>query len=216
MCFEAENIATETGVTAGDRSEGNKTAKRTPLFLTLSYDNSDFCKITKSDIFKTKCWQMCCGPENRSVEDSARRTDGPSKAWPLNSDAVWMRLNGSHGLRLFGSVEDHVFQLARVWHVVAGLVLGQDLHERTGNFSHHCSLGILWLNTQERSSHIITDMKYLILFDNTRTVVGTYTKSVSSLSWTTGWKTIARRRMPSKQAESSVLANTLPTQHTQI
>lgn len=37
-----------------------------------------------------------------------------------------------------------------------------------------------------------------------------YTKSVSSRSCATGWKTRARRRIPSKQAVSSELANTLP------
>lgn len=38
----------------------------------------------------------------------------------------------------------------------------------------------------------------------------TYTKSVSSLSCTTGWKTRALRRIPSRQQESSLLANTRP------
>jgi len=38
----------------------------------------------------------------------------------------------------------------------------------------------------------------------------TYTKSVSVLSSATGWKTRLRLRIPSKQTESSVLANTFP------
>lgn len=43
-----------------------------------------------------------------------------------------------------------------------------------------------------------------------------YTKSVSSFSCTTGWKTRALRRIPNKQAESSVFANTRPTKYTKI
>lgn len=39
----------------------------------------------------------------------------------------------------------------------------------------------------------------------------THTKSVSSLSWTTGWKTRALRRIPSRQQESSLFAKTRPT-----
>lgn len=39
--------------------------------------------------------------------------------------------HGDRGVRLFGSVVHHVLQLAGVGHVVARLVLGQDLHEGT-------------------------------------------------------------------------------------
>lgn len=38
--------------------------------------------------------------------------------------------DGRRGVALFGSHPGHVFQLARVGHVVARLVLGQDFHQR--------------------------------------------------------------------------------------
>lgn len=44
----------------------------------------------------------------------------------------------------------------------------------------------------------------------------TYTKSVSPLSSATGWKTRLRRRIPSRQTVSSVLANTFPKREKKI
>lgn len=48
------------------------------------------------------------------------------------------------------------------------------------------------------------------VFPSLKTFTITYMKSVSSLSCTTGWKTRALRRIPSRQQESSLLANTRP------
>lgn len=146
-----------------------------------------------------------------------------------------------------------MLQLARVGHVVAGLVLGQDLHQwaeleppllgwdpvtvaKERNMFGH-KLGSAWFvvvvqikSEKSNLNHCTTfSLKNVSSGTTAAGAVGvlfshmlprdkrivyrrliTYTKSVSSRSCATGWKTRARRRIPSRQAVSSELANTLP------
>lgn len=108
--------------------------------------------------------------------------------------------HGRRGVQLFRPVVDDVLQLSGIRHVVAGFVLGQDLHQRA-----QLQPPLLFRDPVPGDSGASSDLCGRLIHD-----LPTYTKSVSSFSCTTGWKTRALRRIPSRQQESSLFANTRP------
>lgn len=93
--------------------------------LCVSLDNRSTAKLHES--WRWNIW----GPNG---DGSAATTSGltPDTQTGLLWEAAQRGPSHGHrGVGVFGSAVDDVLHLSRVGHVVARLVLGQDLHERT-------------------------------------------------------------------------------------
>lgn len=143
------------------------------------------------------CWWSC----------SSCRSEALSLSLPSAGS------DGRRGVGLFGSDPGHVLQLAGVGHVVARLVLGEDFHQRTELQPPLLLRDPVAEETRTRRvghSHWAESRTENVEDSNT------HTKSVSSRSCDTGWNTRALRRIPSRQAVSSELANTRPAWKTSV